>query len=200
MHSSASQSAPDAITASLRWILRGLLAGLGMWRLEAKQACVMYGRIGRIFRRIERMLVRFRAGKLRQATPREAAQHRHRTRQKPAIVLPRRFGWLVVAGKHEAVCFGGQLKHLLNEPEMAALVEASPQARIVLRPLLRALAVELPWTVTQPRPSRPRKPRKPRPKPEPFNIKLPRGVITWAKREKRLERARAEMQRVRARA
>jgi len=35
--------------------------------------------------------------------------------------------------------------------------------------------------------------RKPRPKPKPLGIKLPRGVITWARREKRLERAREKM-------
>ena len=96
----------------------------------------------------------------------------------------------MVAGKHQAVGYGSQLQHLLGEPEMAALLEASPQARRVLRPLLRALAVELPWTLTPPRPSQPRKPRKPRPQPEPFKIPLPRGVITWARREKALEKAK----------
>ena len=190
MNLTQSPPEPDPITVSLRAILRALLAGLGMWRLEAALGVATYNRIGRTFRAIERMLARFRAGKLRQGTPRGAITPRTQARQKPAIVLPRRFGWLVVAGKHEAACFGSQLKHLLDEPDMAALLEASPQAKRILRPLLRALAVELPWTMTPPREPRPRQPRKPRPKPEPFRIPLPRGVITWARREKALENAR----------
>ena len=85
---------------------------------------------------------------------------------------------------------------LTTEPEMVAMLDTYPQARRVLRPLLRALGVdEIPWVPTPPRAP---KPRMPRPKPEPFKIKLPRGVITWARREKRLERARAELKRLRA--
>jgi len=63
------------------------------------------------------------------------------------------------------------------------LMEAAPQAKRMLRPLCRALAIELPWTVASPRVPQPRKPRKPRPKPESFKIPLPRGVLTWARRE-----------------
>ena len=106
------------------------------------------------------------------------------------MILPRRFGWLVVAGKHEAACYGSQLQTVLNEPEMVALLAASPQARRVLRPLCRALAIALPWTMTPPRTLKPRKPRKPRPQPEAFRIPLPRGVISWARREKALENAK----------
>ncbi len=93
--------------------------------------------------------------------------------------------------------YRSQLVYLLtSEPEMVAMLESYPQARRVLRPLLRALGVdELPWVPTPPRPP---KPRMPRPKPEPFKIKLPRGVISWARREKRLERARDELKRLRA--
>ncbi len=111
--------------------------------------------------------------------------------------MPRKFGWLLDAGKHNAAYFTNQFNDLLTTPEMVALLEAAPQAKRMLRPLCRALAVDLPWTVAPPRPPRPTQPRKPRPKPEPFRTKLPRGVITWARREKRLERARAEIKRLR---
>ena len=96
--------------------------------------------------------------------------------------------------------YRSQLVHLLTtEPEMVAMLETYPQARNVLRPLLRALGVdEIGWVPTPPRPPKPFMPRKLRPKPEPFKIKLPRGVITWARREKRLERARDELKRLRA--
>ena len=183
MTSSPTIAAPDPISASLRLILLGLRSVLGMWGLDGTVTVAVSNRAGRIFWQIERMLARFRAGRLRQATPRGVPARQRRARQTPAIRLPRKFGWLVMAGKHQAAGYGLQLQHVLSDPEMAALLEASPQARRVLRPLLRALAVEMPWTLTQPRPPKPRQPRKPRPKPEPFKIPLPRGALTWARRE-----------------
>ena len=192
MEFSPSLSAPD-ITASLRLILRGLRSVLGMWGLDGPVTIVVSNRFGRIFGKIERMLARFRAGRLRIGIRRVASVRVCRATAGRGPALPRRFGWLVIAGKHQAAGYGCQLQHLLAEPEMAAMLEAAPQARRMLRPMLRALAVELPWMVTPPRPPRPRKPRKARPKPEPYKIPLPRGVITWVRREKRLERARAEV-------
>ena len=53
----ATHSEPD-ITASLRLILRGLLAALGMWRLEPAHGIALYGRINRVFASVERMLLR----------------------------------------------------------------------------------------------------------------------------------------------
>ncbi len=47
--------------------------------------------------------------------------------------LPRRFG---------AAQFGGQLQHLLADPEMMALIAASPRMRRTLRPLLWMLGIE----------------------------------------------------------
>jgi hypothetical protein len=47
--------------------------------------------------------------------------------------LPRRFG---------AAQFGGQLRHLLADPEMKALISASPRMRRTLRPLLWMLGIE----------------------------------------------------------
>jgi hypothetical protein len=70
---------------------------------------------------------------------------------------------------------------------MTELLAASPQARRVLRPLCRALAVEVPGVSEAPRKvadgERPKRIRKPRPKPELFKIPLPRGALTWARRE-----------------
>ncbi|MDR3525316.1 MAG: hypothetical protein P4L66_14595 [Acetobacteraceae bacterium] len=67
----------------------------------------------------------------------------------------------------------------------------------MLRPLLRALGVDdIAWVATPPRPPKSRKPRKPEPEPETYKIPLPRGVISWARREKRLERARDDLKRL----
>ena len=96
--------------------------------------------------------------------------------------LPRRFGWLVKAGGYQAVGYGLQLQNVLNTPEMVELLAASPQAQRILRPICRALAVELPWVVDQPRQIKPHI-RTPRAKPEPFRIPLPRGALSWARRQ-----------------
>ena len=62
-------SAPD-ITASLRLILRGILAVLGMWRITPSTALLVHRRISATFARIERLLSRFRAGRLWRVTQR----------------------------------------------------------------------------------------------------------------------------------
>ena len=186
MDSAPPLSPSETVSANLRLILRGILAALGMWRVEPKPAMVLYNRISGIFGRIERMLVRFRAGRLWRVTQKGAAQRRSALRT-PAIALPRRFGWLVQAGGHQAAGFGLQLQTVLNTPEMVELLAASPQAGRILRPLCRALAMEVPGVSEAPRQranaGRPKRPRKPRPKPEPFKIPLPRGVLSWARRE-----------------
>ncbi len=195
----SAQSVPD-IPARLRMILAGLRSLIGYWGLEGQIAILLYNRTGRIFARFERMLVRFRAGKLRVGTRRDGVVRRGGATAGRGPALPRKFGWIVGPGGYRAMGYRSQLVYLLTtEPELVAMLESYPQARNVLRPLLRALGVdELPWVPTSPRPPKPRNPRKPRPKPEPFRIKLPRGVITWARREKRLERAREELKRLMA--
>jgi hypothetical protein len=132
------------------------------------------------------MLVRFRAGKLWLRPRRTEVQGQTTRRQQPKIRLPCRFGWLLKTGKHHAAGYGLRLRAVLDAPELAELLAQSAQARRVLRPLCRALAVELPWTVdktTEERGAMRRRNRKPRVKPEPFRIPLPRGVLSAARRQ-----------------
>ena len=180
-----SPATAETIAAKLRMILLGLRSVLGMWQLDGALVVRVSALAGRVFGRIERMLIRFRAGKLRTGVTQPNRKAAASTKPR-APALPRKFGWLVIAGKHQAAGYASQLQHLMAEPEMAELLEASPQARRVLRPLCRALAIELTWTVTPPRP---RKPRKPRPKPAPYRWPYPRGAISAARRYKALEKA-----------
>jgi len=186
MESAPTLSATETVTANLRMILRGILAVLGMWRVEPTVARVLFGRINGTFGRIERLLLRFRAGRLWRVTQRGGTQRQH-VHRKQAVALPRRFGWLVQAGGYQAAGFGSQLQTVLNAPEMTELLAASPQARRILRPLCRALAVEVPGVSGAPRKvedhERPKRIRASRPKPEPFKIPLPRGALSWARRE-----------------
>jgi hypothetical protein len=133
------------------------------------------------------MLVRFQAGRLRQMKRVGAAKRRQAARRVAIVRLPRRFGWLVQAGGSEAVCFGSQLQMMLNTPEMCEMLAASAQARRILRPLCRALALEVPMVSATPAvadsgDTRRRKVR-PRIKPEPFRIPFPRGVLSAARRQ-----------------
>jgi hypothetical protein len=178
----AASLASDPICAALRTILRGLMAALGAWGLEAEIAVLLHRRIARVAGRIERMLVRFRAARLWRVVGRKVRAGSGAIRPRRIDTLPRRFGWLVRAGGHLAAGFGSQLQTVLAEPEMAALLAASPEAVRVLRPLCRALALELPCFADKPRTPRARQKRKPRPRPEPFRIPLPRGVLAAARR------------------
>ncbi len=183
--------APGPVLVRLQLVLRGMLAVLGMWRLEPYAAVLVYRRIAVLGCRLERMLRRFQAGLLRHCGPRGARTGGMRPggalRATPGVRLPRRFGWLAQAGGSEAVCRGLQLQAVLTSPEMAALLAASPQAVRLVRPLCRALAVELPG-VSGPGAPRARRVaaaprvRRPRPTLPPFRIPLPRGVLSAARR------------------
>lgn len=56
--------------------------------------------------------------------------------------LPRRFAWLLPMVPYEAAGFASQLRHTLSDPEMVALLAASPRLGAVLRPLCRMLGLE----------------------------------------------------------
>ena len=166
-------------------VLRALMAALGAWRVEPARAVVLYRRINGTLSRIERMLVRFRAGRLWRVTQRVAVPGR-RVCHKAGVRLPRRFGWLVQLGGYQAAGFGSQLHSVINTPEMAELLAASAQAGRVLRPLCRALAVKLPMVsgaVTTDMVETKRRRRRPRAELAPFRIALPRGVLVAARRE-----------------
>ena len=183
MDSAPALAAPETVSANLRMILRGLMAALGAWGIEATLALVLHRRVGAAMGRIERLLMRFRAGRLWRVTQRAAGQ-RQATRRKTEAVLPRRVGWLVQVGGYQAAAVGSQLQAVLNAPEMVELLAASAQAARILRPLCRALAVEWPAMAAPARKVaiRPRGFR-PRAVAEPFRIPLPRGVLAAAKRE-----------------
>ncbi len=70
---------------------------------------------------------------------------------------------------------------------MVALLIAAPQAVRILRPLCRMLAIETsvlrPGVVVVERPVRVKRVRTPRPPVDLGRVPLPRGVISWARRE-----------------
>ena len=138
--------------------LRGAVGGWGGrgW-LSQVLVMLLYRRLGGICGQMERLCLRFQAGRLWRREPREgagesgAAAGGLRTRVGVAWGWPGRFGWLVRAAAWHAAGYGCQLRAVLGQPEMVALLIAAPQAARILRPLCRMLAVET--ALLRPRPA-----------------------------------------------
>ena len=181
--------------------LRGSLFGWGGRGILTQALSPLIGhRVGVILATVERMLVRFLAGKDMRRAPRVEVVGSDAVvgvRVWGRSFWPREFGWLTDLMKHHATVYTCQLEALLGEPEMVGLLRASPQAVKLLRPVCRMLAVRpevlrplLPGevlAVVAPR----EKARRVRAKVPPVDwgrVPLPRGVLSWARRERRLER------------
>ena len=110
------------------------------------------GRLMRSQGRLQRLLARVAAGEL----PRPRAPRPSRAGQPggppPASVWPRGKGWLVCTLGWEAAGHASQLRALLAEPEVKALLAQLPQAGRIIRPILHLL------TPPEPRPPPPPKP------------------------------------------
>jgi hypothetical protein len=159
---------------------------------------LLYRRLGQICWKMERLAARFQAGRLWRRVPRIVDAGRvpaagdDGVRVREARVWPCRFGWLVRAAVHHAAVYGCQLRAILAEPEMVALLRESPQALRLLRPVCRMLAIEM--SLLRPlaegrvavaavvREVKARV-RKPRPKIDWGRIPLPRGVLAAARRQ-----------------
>jgi hypothetical protein len=129
-------------------VLTGLQAAIAV---VAARECALtvllvavWGRIGRISRRLERLIALWRAGML--PAPRAQRARRGRTPGTPATkavsAFPTTPAWLLVAVR-EAAPYGARLESLLSEAECEAFLAAAPQARRLLRPLCRMLGVGL---------------------------------------------------------
>jgi hypothetical protein len=93
--------------------------------------------LNRTVRRFERVIARQVAGTLRPGTPRPGRKSGSR-----ATPLPRTRGWLLNALRHEGAHYANRLDALLAEPEVAALLAATPQAQRLLRPLCHMLGIQ----------------------------------------------------------
>jgi hypothetical protein len=199
-------------SVSLPDVFRGLRDAVAAWGgrrlLGAVLVALLWRRLGEVSGRLERMMVRFAAGRpmvrgaravsgsigaaggAAEVLPGDRAAGVARER-----VWPTGFGWLCKAAAHEAAGFGGHLRHVLAHPEIVALLRASPEARRLLRPVCRALAIEasvlsplLPGEV-RPEPVVVKVPRKrvraKKPKVDWGNIPMPRGIFAMVKKYKK---------------
>jgi hypothetical protein len=174
-------------------------AAVGGWGgrgfLAAVVTLLLFRRLGQICGTFERLSQRFQAGRLWRIAGRVAgASAEGRKRAAAELGWPRRFGWLVSAAKHHAAVYSAQLRAVLEAPEMVELLIAAPQARRLLRPVCRMLAIEP--ALLRPRaagdvevapevvvPMVKIRVRTPRPPVDWGRIPLPRGVLSAARRQ-----------------
>jgi hypothetical protein len=149
------------------------------------------GRVRLVERQILGLLARFRAGRLWVRVGRSGGRHGNR-RVAGTQHLAGRFGWLLPMVPCAAAGFGSQLRHLLDEPEMRALLAQSKRARLVLAPLCRMLGIEAAVLtpggaaeVVAPIEAKivAKRVRKVRAEVDWGRIPLPRGVLAAAKRQ-----------------
>ena len=130
------RSVPTLALIFMAWVrLRRLAA-----RFEALTAKVRAGRLP---------ARRWRGSGLRLCRSDTACRARPQTHR-----LPRGFGWLLRLVP-ETAAYGGQVEHLLANPNMTALLAASPQAGRILRPLCHMLAIKPVPALAAPRRAKP---------------------------------------------
>ena len=148
----------DEIAARLARIvagLTGLVAATGLARGLAGPLIIL------LTIRLNRLVARFTASAQAGAKPRRGVKPRPARAHVPSP-LPRRFAWLlrVLPGTAAA---GSQLRHLLDDPAMVALIESRPSTGRALRPLCHLLGIRPPPALR--REAVLRAPSSPRPRP-----------------------------------
>ena len=134
-------------------------------RVRARTALLVlvWGRIGRMANRFEKLFARWRANTLPNRTlprPRPSRAGEPTTpRKNPG--LPAGRAWLVHVVGYEAAGRASQLQHLLARPDMAEFLHAVPQAGRILRPLCHMLGIDPPLEASRPRARQTRPPGAP---------------------------------------
>ena len=134
------QAFAGLIDGLCRAVARSGAAGL----LGGPLALLIWSRLRRLAAQVAALAARIDAGRHRRYPSRRPA--RPAPRRRAPRVLPHSRAWLLRLVP-EAASGGSQLRHLLAEPEMAALLEAAPQMRRLLRPLchMRGCVRRPPW-------------------------------------------------------
>ncbi len=101
----------------------------------------LWNRVGRMGRRLEKLIALWRAGKLPKARvrPPQTGKNPDRVRQ-PHVSFPSGHGWLRPRAP-EVAAYVGMLEMLLDREEIARFVDEVPQARRIVAVLKRMLIV-----------------------------------------------------------
>ena len=155
--------APEARFASLIAALYAAVAARltrpGRPGLEGTLIILICTRLQRMAARFTRLAARVAAGQTVMPRPRPAAAPPRR-QASPYQRLPRKKSWLLQLVP--AAAFGApHLQILLDDPATQALLSAAPQLGRTLRPLCRALGLDLPPPLQRPKPAPARPPAAP---------------------------------------
>ncbi len=166
---SGAATAPELsqrLTLIVDLLRRHLAAHASRDRAFGPLLLILWNRLSRTLARVAAIAQRHHAGTLRK--PRAPSARRPASaptddnplsrKPPPRDPLPRARAWLL---RRVPLCvsYGEYLRLLLEEPEMAAFIEAAPQLRPILRPLWRMLRAEPPPELLRsPASPRPRKP------------------------------------------
>jgi hypothetical protein len=118
----------------------GVYTGVFPWAEPLVSAA--QGRVRRLGERFALLAARASGRKFSRVRRQGTARGPATVRRRPAIFLPT-IPWLMQAVGAALHC-GEPLRQLLDDPEMAQLVAAAPQAGRILRPLCRMLRVKRP--------------------------------------------------------
>jgi len=145
-------------------------------------------------RQIDRVVALIRAGEYRRRqprlAPRESAGPGAPRPPRPPGPVARKFGWLLPHLPAQWQGVGNRVKALIEEPEMAAMIQAAPVSLgRPLRSLCWAFRVRPPPVLAPPRrPGRPR-PQQPRPEQPPARRPPPDVLANWPHASPLLKRA-----------
>ena len=125
-------------------ILTGLQGAIAVVSARERALTVLlvavWGRIGRIRTRLERLVALWRAGKLPQARAAHAKRQGRPTGEKPISMFPTAPAWLVTAVP-KAQPLAAQLEAMLSQEECVRFLAEVPQARRLLGGLCRMLGI-----------------------------------------------------------
>ena len=143
--STLSPSDRFALTTSA--LCRAVAACLGRGLMNAAMIVLVWQRVRRAECLFLALVERVRSGRFRGGWVRSGVAASGKSRETAGLQrgrLPLRFGWLMGVMPYEAAGYAGQMRTVLAEPEMAALLRDVPQARRILGPVCRMLGVEIP--------------------------------------------------------
>ena len=150
------------LLASLLAMLGARLERPGRPGLPGPLILAAANRLNRIFHRLARYAARWQAGTLtpprpRPTTPRPPTPRRRAPAARAPDILPAGQRWLVRLVPGIGVG-ASHLRHLLDDPEMAAMLRAAPQIGRTLRPLWRMLSADRLPDILRPSPPDPAPP------------------------------------------
>ena len=139
--SAAPRTPAESFATLLAWLGRAVVARGGGGQLGQPLIALIIDRLRGINQCFARLAARIRDGRYARRT---VAPHRRAAAPRRPYPLPQTFGWLLPL-LPEAPAYRSQLEHLLRDAEMAALLQAAPEALgRPLRSLCRMLGLRPP--------------------------------------------------------